>query len=393
MKYIADEMTRPSIFLDVEKLNFDYVPEEMPHREEELSKMAKIFTPVFKRHVSDNIFIQGKVGTGKTAMAKKFGRDFQKYGEDIGKRIEVIHVNCRRRKTDAAVMLKIIQHFQPGFPDRGFSVDEILDSLRKDLEKRKAHLFIILDEVDVLLKKSGSELIYLFTRFDEEDPWVKGSISLILISQQKIFNLFDAAALSSFKRTNVIECRSYTFEQLKDILEKRIALAFKNSSVDPETVELIADISSAEGDARLAIELLWNAGKNADGEGRKLVIPEDVRAAKSNITTVEHKLNDLNLHEKFTLLAVARLLAKGGAYTSTGEVEKLYGIISEEYSEKPRGHTQFWGYLKDLSNYGLLKTKRSGEGVMGNTTVISLPDIPAKQLSNLIRNSLENEIN
>ena len=179
MKYIADEMNRLSIFLDVEKLNFDYVPDEMPHRDEELKKLATVFTPILKRHVSENIFIYGKVGTGKTAMAKKFSMDFKKYGSDIGKPIEVVHVNCRRRKTEAAVILKINQHFQPGFPDRGFSVDEILDSLRKDIEKRKVHLIIVLDEVDVFLKKSGSDLIYLFTRFDEEDSWVKGSISLM----------------------------------------------------------------------------------------------------------------------------------------------------------------------------------------------------------------------
>jgi cell division control protein 6 len=389
MDYIGEEMNKPTIFLDEEKLDFDYVPEELPHREDELKQLAKIFSPVLKRRVSENAFIHGRVGTGKTAMVKKFSRDFIKYGVEVGKPIETVHVNCRRRKTEASTMLKIIQHFQPSFPDRGFSVDEMLDSLRKHLEKRKAHLFIVLDEVDVLLKKSGSDLIYFFTRFDEEDSWVKGSISLILISQQKIFNLLDAAALSTFKRTNVIECQAYTFDQLKEIIEKRVALAFKNGSVEPEAIELISDIASAEGDARLAIELLTNGGKNADDEGRKMVTPENVRAAKSKITKVEHKLNDLNLHEKFTLLAVARLLTKGGAYKQTGEVEKLYGVICEEYSEKPRGHTQFWGYLQELTNYGLLTTKRSGEGVIGNTTLISLPDVTARKLSSLITKELE----
>ncbi|UCH89363.1 MAG: ORC1-type DNA replication protein [Thermoplasmata archaeon] len=389
MKYIADEMKKPSIFIDEEKLDFDYVPEELPRRESELQRLAKIFTPILKTQVSENVFIHGKVGTGKTAMAKKFGRDMGKFGEDLGKIIESVHVNCRQRKTEASVMLKIIQHFQKSFPDRGFSVDEILDSLRKHLEKRRVHLIVVLDEVDVLLKKSGSDLIYYLTRFDEEDSWVKGSLSLILISQRKVYDLFDSAALSTFKRTNMIECPAYTYEELIDILNQRVELSFKSGSVDPEAIDLIADIASTEGDARLAIELLSNAGKNTDNEGSKIVTPEHVRAAKCDITTIEHKLADLKLHEKMTLLAVARLLAKGGAYRSTGEVEDLYGVICEEYSEKPRAHTQFWGYLKDLTNYGLLKTKRSGEGVIGNTTLISLPDIPAKTLSKKLTTNLD----
>jgi cell division control protein 6 len=389
MKYIADEMQRATIFLDEEKLDFDYVPDELPRRDEQLKHLAKIFTPVLKTHVSENVFIYGSVGTGKTAMAKRFGRDLSKYGADMGKPIDVIRVNCRQRKTEASVMLKIIQHFQPSFPDRGFSIDEMLDSLRKHLEKRKVHLLVVLDEVDVLLKKSGSDLIYYLTRFDEEESWVKGSISLVLISQRKIFDLFDSAALSTFKRTNMIECPPYTFDQLVDILNQRVELAFKSGAVDPESIELIADIASTEGDARLAIELLLNAGKNADNEGNKVVVPEHVRSAKCDITTIEHKLMDLKLHEKITLLAVARMLTKGGAYSSTGEVEDLYSVICEEYSEKPRGHTQFWGYLKDLSNYGLLRTKRSGEGVIGNTTLISLPDIPAKALSKALTTNLD----
>ena len=389
MKYLDDEMQRPTIFKDEEKLDFGYVPDELPRRDEQLRLLAKIFSPVLKTQVSENVFITGRVGTGKTAMAKKFGKDLRMYGSEMGKNIDVVHVNCRQRKTDASVMLKVIQHFFKAFPDRGFSVDEILDSLRKKLEQDKLHLIVVLDEVDVLLKKSGSDLIYFFTRFDEEDSWVKGSVSLILISQRQIFDLLDSAALSTFKRTNVVECPAYSYDELKDIINQRVELAFKDGTVDSEVIDLIADIASTEGDARLAIELLLNAGKNADNVGRKLVEPDDVRTAKCGITPLEHKLGDLNLHEKFALLSVARLLSKGGAYIATGEAEKLYCVICEEYSEKPRGHTQFWGYLKGLSDMGLLTTKRSGEGVIGNTTIISLPDIPAKALAETITKGLD----
>ena len=53
MKYIADEMTKPSIFVDEEKLDFDYVPEDLPRRDGELKKLAKIFAPVLKKRLSE----------------------------------------------------------------------------------------------------------------------------------------------------------------------------------------------------------------------------------------------------------------------------------------------------------------------------------------------------
>ena len=45
------------------------------------------------------------------------------------KTIDYIFVNCRKRSTEAMVMLKIMTHFQKSFPDRGFSVGEMLIKL------------------------------------------------------------------------------------------------------------------------------------------------------------------------------------------------------------------------------------------------------------------------
>ncbi len=36
-------------------------------------------------------------------------------------------------------------------------------------------------------------------------------------------------------------------------------------------------------------------------------------------------------------------------------------MAAEEYKEKPRAHTQFWEYIQELSNAGLITTKVSGD--------------------------------
>ena len=384
MKYISEELSGPTVFKAIKKLDFDFVPKELPHRDEQLRKLARIFGQILKSDLSENAFIKGNVGTGKTVMAKKFCMDFKKYLEDSGKALETIHVNCRRRNTDSSVMLKLVTHFQPTFPDRGFSVDEMLDSLRKHLNQRKCHLIVVLDEVDVLIKKSGSNLIYLLTRFNEENVSGANTVSLILISQINALEMLEAAALSTFKRTNVIELNKYSIKELVDILKQRIELAFKTNVIDTEAIDLIADIAASEGDARLAIELLWKSGLAADDHRDSRVTAEHVRTAKGAITTIEIKLGDLGVHEQLILMMVARALKKGEAYTTTGDVEKLYKVACEEYNQKPRGHTQFWNYIKGLDAYGLIRAKKSGEGIIGNTTVISLPDMPAKELEEML---------
>ena len=384
MRYISEELTGPTVFKALDKLDFDYVPAELPHRDEQLRKLARTFGQIIKSNISENVFITGRVGTGKTAISKKFAGDFSKYVLDLGKAIETVRVNCRRRNTDSSVLLKIVSHFQPSFPDRGFSVDEMLDAVRKHLNQRKCHLIVVLDEVDVLIKKSGSNLVYLLTRFNEENTTGANTISLILISQVNVFDMLEQAALSTFKRTNIIECNSYSVKELVDIVNQRIGLAFKSNVIDIDAVDLIADIAATEGDARLAIELLWKSGLAADDKRERRVTAEHVRVAKGSITSIENKLGDLNLHEKLILMVVARSLKKGGAYTTTGDVEKLYQVVCEEYNEKPRAHTQFWSYIKNLDAYGFISTKKSGEGIIGNTTVISLPDLPAKDLEELL---------
>ncbi|MCK5547724.1 MAG: AAA family ATPase, partial [Thermoplasmata archaeon] len=134
-----------SVFKDKSKLSFDYVPGKLAHRENQMKALLDIFNPVLESNVSGRALLVGGVGTGKTALSKRFSMDFRKRAE--GKMpLEFALVNCRLTPTNNGVMLKILQRFDPNFPDRGFSISEMLQILRRHLEKRKTHLVIILDE-------------------------------------------------------------------------------------------------------------------------------------------------------------------------------------------------------------------------------------------------------
>jgi cell division control protein 6 len=384
---IEDELFSSSVIKDLHALDFDYVPSELPHRTEQLKKLAQMFKPLFT-NIGQNAFIRGPVGTGKTAMTKFFCQSIVQIARNQGKIIEYIHINCRKRSTNAMVLLGVLNHFDSRFPDRGFSVQEMLEILRAHLQRKEAQLLLVLDEVDALIKKGGSQLIYDLTRFNDETLKTSNPVSIIMISQKDVFTDLEAAALSTFKRSNIIVLEKYTRDELYDIVKQRVGLAFHTNTVLGESIDLIADIAGEFGDARFAVELLWKSGMYADEKHTKKVLPEYVRAVKAETYSVvtETKLKDLKRHQLLTLLAVAKRLQKEGtAYANTGEVEKTYAITCEEYQEEVRAHTMFWNYLKELEQSGFIKLKPSGKGQIGSSQFISLPDIPAE----ILRGKLE----
>ena len=387
---IEDELFSSSVVKDIRVLDFDYIPNTLLHRDSQLQMLAQLFKPLLA-NIAQNAVIHGPVGTGKTVMAKTFCQKLVSAARAKGTIIEYVHINCRKRSTDAMALLGILNHFDSRFPDRGFSVQEMLDVLRKQLKRKNAQLIVVLDEADALLKKSGSNLVYNLTRFSDESTAEKIPVSLLLISQKDVLTMLDAAALSTFKRSNTLPLDRYSRDELYDIVKQRVELAFHNNVVNEDCVDLIADISSEWGDARFAIELLLNAGIAADHQHVDRVKPEHVRAEKAETYSVvtETKLKNLERHQLITLYSIAKRLKKDEtAYVNTGDAEKTYALTCEEFNEKPRTHTMFWNYLKEIEGAGFINLKHSGKGTLGTTQLISLPDIPAEVVGSKVEELL-----
>ncbi len=366
------------VFRDITKLSFDYVPEKLLHREEQWRKLEVMFEPVTQGGYSQNALIVGSIGTGKTVTSKRFCAELSMSARKAGKSIEWTIVNCRQRNSEASTLLKMINYFDPNFPDRGFSAQELRKVLRKHIEKRGGHCIFVLDEVDALFKSGASDLVYFLSRLPEESDTLKNRVSLILISQRHVFDLLDKSALSTFKRTNIIEFGKYTKEQLFDIISARADLALVSGSYDDGVLDMIADIASEWGDARFAIEMLEKSGMIANERSGEKIFTEDVRAAKAATYAfvTEERVAGLNRDQMLILLATARML-RNKAYTETSEVEKSYRIACEEHDTKPRAHTQFYSHVKELAGLGLLDIRSKKGSVAGMTNMITMLDVPA----------------
>lgn len=381
---------KTTIIRDPKVLTFEFVPQELIHRGEQMRSLRMLFRPVVESGGPQSAFLIGPVGTGKTATARRFCMDAMRHASEKGIPMDYIPVNCRQNNTESSALLAMIWHFDQGYPDRGFSVSEMLRTLKRHVEKRHLRLIVVLDEVDVLLKKGADDLVYQLSRFNEEKNDPSTSLSLIMVSQEHVMKRLDQASISTFKRANTIRFGRYSQEELRDIVASRADMALVPGTIDDDSLSLIADIASEWGDARFAIEMLEKSALLAEEEGRTEVRPEYVREAKALTysTITESKLEQLDRHHRLTLLAVTRCL-KDDAYVTTGRAEKTYHVVAEEYDEKPRKHTQFWNYVNDLHDLGLVQTKVQGDPDGGRTTYISVPDMPAKILRSKLEEMLE----
>lgn len=378
-RILEDELGKETVFRDASKLLPDYVPSTLVHRDEEFRQLTRIFRPVLENNASQRALLTGSTGVGKTAISMKFGEELKSAmrGKDL--KLDYIHVNCRKDNSIHAVLLKLVHHYNPREPYRGLGPEKLLGDLVTRLRAHDEYLLVTLDELDYFMQLNGPDVLYWLTRAEEERG-ERNRISVIAIakSREEFLRLLDAPTQSTFLH-NVLPLEKYNARQLTDIVNQRLGDAFRSGSVDPETVEMIADTASRWGDARLALELIWRSGMVADMERCDSVMPEHARQAKAEIYPEIKKevLQDMKFHEKLLLLAVARRLKiSKQAYAMTGEVEKAYAVVCEEHGEAPLKHTQLWEHMQKLGELGLVDVQPSGAGHRGRSMRVSIPEAP-----------------
>ena len=379
-------LNKPEVF------GFDYVPEMLVGREDLQGQIASLFSTISHPEGSGRAIVTGPVGSGKTALVKRFCDDVIRHVADK-RNIKYVHVNCRNASTASRVMQKIVQDLDPGHPDRGLGVGELLTSLRRMLQGDNSHIIVVLDEVDHLLRQSGDDIIYKLMRIDEDGNRA-GTLSAILISQEQVLDWLENAVISRLGRSNHIRVPPYDESGLLKIATQRRDIGLVSGTCTDEILSLISQAAAPSGDARQAIELLEGAAKRAESSGRSSIEPKDVQ---KTVVTLPNNVDSMNIeelpsHAMLILLGLCRRLKKKENVTS-GEAEKLYHVVCEEYDQDPKGHTTFWKHLKRLAQEDIIvsKTAKSDVG-RGRTQHISMPHMlpsdVARRLETLIPSRL-----
>ena len=176
------------------------------------------------------------------------------------------------------------------------------------------------------------------------------------------------------------------------LLRGQSLVGYRNYADD--VVAAFVQRAAETGDARLAIELLEDSAKKAERSGRGEIIPDDVRIVAREVgQTVEpNVVENLTLHAQLSLLSLCRRLRKEDEVT-TGDAEKLYHVVCEEYEVEPRSHTTFWKHLKTLEQQQLIESRTANRTTgRGRTQHLSMPAALPGTLEKRVEGAIERSV-
>jgi cell division control protein 6 len=275
------------IFRDERVLMPDYLPEVMPHREEQIKEIAYALRGAAEGKKMENILILGPSGTGKTSSVKYVLKQLQEYSQ----RVVPVYINCWESSTRHSILNSIAYSLGEFIPRRGISTDEITEKIGEILKKEKKAPVIALDEVDRLFASQYEEEKVLYDLARAKELFSVDFGVVAITNSNEFLAKLDQRIKSSLIQKQLF-FKQYSPIELKDILKSRAKLAFYSESLSEEVIPLCAARAAKNnGDARLAINLLWKAGKIAERENAEKIAEEHVRKAFEEVGGEE-------LHEK-----------------------------------------------------------------------------------------------
>ncbi len=384
---VNELLNRSSVFTDETKLDLDYTPDSLPHREDELKQLLWMFRSILQRpgSAAPVALMYAPSGSGKTSLAKALGRTLSREGRRKNAEVRCVHVNCKFIYTMKALVDRIAYDSLDGLSISGAGPDQVFRAVYRRLAEKKRCIFLVLDEVDWFINRTGEEIIEELHRFREELDEPK-RLAMLFITRVENIGKMAQLSLKAVNRTfgpNTMELRPYDGEGLKDIIDQRVELAFRDGAVGRNVIDFVAYQSESYGDAYFAIELLWKAGRYADSRGDAKVTPEHVRMAKASCDPSVRRddLNSLTIDEKLILLSVAQA-SKDRAYISTEEARNEYVSCCEVYRCKTVDMDEMLDHVQALEKIGFVRTdSKKGE----RTTTLCIPDVPVAILADNLR--------
>ncbi len=373
-----------AIFRDRTALRPTYVPQNLPYRDDQMSRIGSILGPALRGAPPSNILCYGKTGTGKTVVARYVLDMLVKKAKESGINAPLTaFVNCRIVGTNYRVLKRLCDQIDATMPDgtevpfTGLPTDEIRDVLKNKLDSETNILTVVLDEVDSLLKRDvgqGNDILYGLTRMNGELE--NSRISIIGISNDlKFKEMLDPRVLSTLGEEEVI-FSPYNAVELKGILKQRVELAFNRNAISDEgVINLVGALAAQEhGDARRALDLLRTAGELAERRGDSTVTQDHVREAQKVIErdTITETVKTLPMQSKAVLFAVYVLASKGQRDIFTGECYNIYSEIAKSLSLDTLTQRRVSDLISELDMLGLINTTVISKGRYGRTKKIKL---------------------
>jgi cell division control protein 6 len=374
--YFESYLSKESIFCNRQALLSHYVPDEIKHRDDQLSQIARILAPALKNEKPSNLFVYGKTGTGKTLAMRYTKEKMDALATQNNIPLKMLYVNCKLKRTadtEYRMLAELSRHFGKDIPATGLPTDEVYNLFFQAVEDSASTIIIILDEIDQLIKKAGDEIIYNLTRINTELKY--SHISIVGISNDLVFvNQLDPRVKSSLSEEELI-FPPYNALQIQDILRNRATLAFKDGKIEVGLLEKCAAYAAREhGDARRALELLRVAAELAERNSTPTIAISHLDEAEEKIERdrVIDAVKTQPRQFQAVIYTVFSIHKANKETIFTGEIYEQYVGLCTKLGLRPLTQRRVSDILAELDMLGIINAKVISKGRFGRTREISL---------------------
>jgi len=383
-------LSESKIFLDRSKLSARYIPDELHHREREISLLMTMFKGSYikpEQFLFSTPQIVGRSGIGKTSTIIKFSGMLENEFTKAGLTLKVAYINLKLQGGNKyAVYRFLLEKIAPELPSQGLSAEEMLRYLLSYLYENKLYTLIILDEIEFLLRSNkDSGIIYDFTRLNEFDLSKHCNvIGVLFIARSTDFHdKIDSSELSTLGRIP-IEFLPYSEEQISDILVTRSSESFNPKVVGTDIIDevsLITTSSQVGGDVRYALDLLLYAGNLAEANGSDRITLEQIRKVHgySRPSITMEDLKELPKSYLLALMAILKVQSKRKKqYVELKEIRAYALELAEEQKIKK---FEFEDCMNDLLDRKIIEMKSLKEIGMNITSLVELEPLLEQQIN------------
>ncbi len=341
------------VFKDERVLMPEFLPDVLPHREREVKEIALALQPASEGRKPENLVLSGPPGTGKTSCVRHVFKELS----DYSKSAVTVYINCWEYSSRYSVLCRIAEGIGELIPQTGKTPSDIIARISEVARKGKKTILVALDEFDRLVAAKEAEPVLYDLLRSREIFGVDFGVIVITNDAELVVHL-DSRIKSSLGQKS-LSFERYTPQQLKDILKERWKQAFFEEADEDVVGICAAHAGKNGGDARVAVNALWRAGKEAEKQcAKKLEVKHAKQAVKEVFPSKKDKLEvKLEQIEK----KIIELLEKKGELSSG----KLYELLGE--SERTvRTH------LARLEKTGLIESRIVEKGGEGRTRFVRL---------------------
>ena len=384
------QFMKKSVFRQASSLDLSWVPEKLYCRDDALKTLIFNYRRILeeKEQPSINCLILGKGGVGKTCTARYFGKNFRTIAIENDVKLFLEYFNCINFRSKSKIIRELLAKYQHG-SGRGFSDDEALKLILSQLIREQGYMLLVIDEIHLLKPDEVLALLDIAETFGHQNA----KLSLLLICRSKDWMRIENEKILSRLNEKLL-FKPYNFDESMKILDYRSEIALKENIIDDELLTMVSQIVVEHENMRHGIEILRKSGLYCDKEGLNRITADIIREASDDVypTFRNDIIDNLKDQELLALLGITRsLINTDTPFTLVDDAFEEYNATCENYSIEPHVKMSFRKYVRQLTQLKIVasKTVRIEEATRGRHLEITLLDIPAIKLLELLEDILE----